>query len=180
MRKTLFLLPLWLSSTVCASNHQIGIAMGYGDTEGPDNWSDSGFAAKIDYAYQFHPNFAAEIGYAGVEGMTSNFVSAVFGTTEQEVNYSTGFAGLKAVISPTSFLDFYAVGGANYSEVKKTYTPAGGAKRTDSHTGTHPYYGVGADLIFFSHVGLNLEYRKFILANDFESDVVFTGINVRF
>ncbi|WP_114785518.1 outer membrane protein [Vibrio tetraodonis] len=180
MKKILHLLPLLLSSTVCASNHQIGLAVGYGDTEGADNWADSGFAVKIDYAYQFHPNFAAEFGYAGVEGMTSNVITSLFGSTTQEVSYSTGFAGIKSGISPVSFLNFYAVGGVNYSEVKKTYTPTGGIQRTDSHTGVNPYYGIGGDLILFSRVGLNLEYRKFVLADNFDSDAVFTGINFRF
>ncbi|KFI10420.1 porin family protein [Vibrio coralliilyticus] len=180
MKKALLLLPLLLSSTAFAGNHQIGFGIGGGGTDGPNDWSDSGFAGKIDYAYQFHPNFAAEVGYAAVDGMTSNIVTTVLGTTKQEVKYSTGFAGLKAGVSPVSFLNLYVVGGANYSDVEKTYTPSGGTERTDSHTGLHPYYGAGAELIFFSTVGLNLEYRKFVLADDFESDVVFAGMNIKF
>lgn len=172
-------MPLLLSSTAFAGNHQIGFGIGGGSTDGPNDWSDSGFAGKIDYAYQFHPNFAAEIGYAGVAGMTSNIVTTVLGTTKQEVQYSTGFVGLKAGVSPVSFLNLYVVGGANYSDVEKTYTPSGGTERTDSYRVTSILWS-GYRTGFFSTVGLNLEYRKFVLADDFESDVVFAGMNIKF
>ncbi|MBF4280170.1 porin family protein, partial [Vibrio anguillarum] len=71
-------LLLLISSSAYAVNHQIGVGIGYGGTEGPNNWDDSGFAGKIDYSYQFHPNFSTEIGYAGVDGMTNNIISTTF------------------------------------------------------------------------------------------------------
>lgn len=179
MKKMLLLLPLLLSSAAFAGNHQIGFGIGGGSTDGPNDWSDSGFAGKIDYAYQFHPNFAAEIGYAAVDGMTSNIVTSVFGTTKQEVTYSTGFAGLKAAyllfLSSTYMLSVVRI-----IRMLRKLIRLRGTERTDTHTGLHPYYGAGTELIFFSTLGLNLEYRKFLLADDFESDVIFAGMNIKF
>ncbi|ARV28325.1 porin family protein [Vibrio anguillarum] len=173
-------LLLLISSSAYAVNHQIGVGIGYGGTEGPNDWDDSGFAGKIDYSYQFHPNFSTEIGYAGVDGMTNNIISTTFGQTKQQVNYSTGYLGLKASLSPIPFFNLYALGGANYSNVEKTFTPTGQAERTESHKGFNPYYGLGAEVVAFNTVGFNVEYRKFFLANDFESDAVFVGLNVKF
>lgn len=169
-----------ISSSIYAANHQIGVGIGYGGTEGANDFTDSGFASKIDYSYQFHPNFSTEIGYAGIDGMTSNIISTAFDQSKQQVKYSTGYLGLKASLYPVSFFNIYALGGANYSNVEKTFTPTGQAERTVSHKGLNPYYGLGAEVVAFSTIGFNVEYRKFILANDFESDVFFAGLNLKF
>jgi len=169
-----------ISSSAYAGSHQIGVGIGYGGTEGPNDWDDSGFAGKIDYSYQFHPNFSTEIGYAGVDGMTSDIISTTFDQTKQQVKYSTGYLGLKASLYPVPFFNIYALGGANYSNVEKTFTPTGQAERTESHKGLNPYYGLGVEVVAFSTVGFNVEYRKFVLANDFESDVFFAGLNLKF
>ncbi|MFY2508255.1 porin family protein [Vibrio pectenicida] len=181
MKKILILSTIMWSSASYAATHQIGIGIGGADVSGPNNWSDSGFVGKIDYAYQFHSNFAVEVGYAAAEGMTDTVFSALLASNRQAVDYSTGYTGLKVNISPLSFLNFYAVGGANYSSVKQSYTPIGSAsEKTDTHTGLHPYYGVGTEVVILNTLGLGVEYRKFILANDFESDAVFAEINIKF
>ncbi|MCL9780710.1 porin family protein [Vibrio sp. S4M6] len=182
MKKAFILLIMMASSASYAATHQIGVGLGVANTDGPNNWSSTAdFISKIDYAYQFHPNLAVEVGYANLEAGSSS-VSALLNLlgNKQVVDYSTGYTGLKASVSPLSFLNLYAVGGANYSSVKQTYTPRGGTEITDTHRGLHPYYGVGTEVVIFNTVGLGVEYRKFFLANDFESDAVFAGMNIKF
>lgn len=180
MKVRLLLLIFLISSSAYAANHQIGIGIGYGDTEGESDWDDSGFAGKIDYSYHFHPNFSTEIGYAGVDGMTNDIISTAFGQTKQKIKYSTGYLGLKASLYPVPFFNIYALGGANYSNVEKTFSSTGQQEITESHKGLNPYYGLGTEIVAFSTVGFNVEYRKFFLASNFESDVVFAGLNLKF
>ena len=66
---------LLTSFSLAAQQHQIGLGLGGADLDGRD--SDGGFAAQLDYSYQFRPNFAAEIGHTGAYGIASSTVSTL-------------------------------------------------------------------------------------------------------
>ncbi|BDU36739.1 outer membrane beta-barrel protein [Vibrio nigripulchritudo] len=180
MKKLLLLLTLVLSPVTLASQNHLGLKIGASSIENSKD-EDAGLSFLVDYAYQFHPNFSAEIGYTTASGISSSIITGVLGDTTESLSYSATFVGLKAHLIPVDFFNLYAVGGASYSNVEKILTPkSGGVETVDSYKGVNPYFGGGAELIFVDTLSLSLEYRRFILENSYESNALFAGVNFKF
>ena len=168
------------SSYVFAASHQIGYGLG-GATIESNKDDDIGFGQTFNYAYQFHPNFSAEIGRMASKGVLTTALSTAFSDEEQSIKYNSTYLGLKANYYPVSFFNIYGLGGANYSKLDRTikYKSTGFTKKT-SDDSIHAYFGTGVEFILFQHVGIGLEYRRLLLAKDFQSDFLSAQINYKF
>jgi opacity protein-like surface antigen len=173
--KKVILLALFSCSTL-AAEHQINLGLGYASLKGTSD-DDIGFAANINYAYQFHPNLSLELGRMESEGL----LTSLFSGTEESIDYNTTYLGVKAHYYPVSFLNIYALGGANYSEVEKSSkVKSTGITTKSSDDGINAYFGAGAELLFANHFGLGLEYRTFLLSEDYKSNAVLANVSFKF
>ncbi|CAM3281233.1 outer membrane beta-barrel protein [Moritella viscosa] len=177
MFKKVILLALFsFSFSIFASEHQINLGLGGATLEGKDD-DDIGFAANINYAYQFHPYLSLELGRMESEGV----FTSIFSNMEESIEYSATYLGVKAHYYPVSFFNVYALGGANYSEVEKSKkVKSTGATITSSNDGINAYFGAGAEFVFFNNVGLGLEYRTFFLSKDYKSNAVLANLSFKF
>ncbi|AUI87984.1 hypothetical protein BS333_16505 [Vibrio azureus] len=168
------------SSHALAASHQIGYGLG-GATIESNKDDDIGFGQTFNYAYQFHPNFSAEIGRMASKGVLTTALSTTLSDEEQSIEYNSTYLGLKANYYPVNFFNIYGIGGANYSELDRTIKNknTGFSKKT-SDDSIHAYFGAGAEFVLFQHVGIGLEYRRFMLAKDFQSDSVSAQVNYKF
>ncbi|WP_339387742.1 outer membrane beta-barrel protein [Vibrio caribbeanicus] len=173
------LVSLLASFPSLAERHQIGLGLGGADLDGRD--SDAGFAAQLNYSYQFQPNLAAEIGWIGASGIVSSGVSIFLGDTEESIDFSNTYTGLRANYYLLSFVNAYAMGGATYSEVEKSIkVKKTGATTTDKSDGLGGYIGAGLELVAFDSVGFGLEYRRFFMHDNYKSNSVLLTANIKF
>ncbi|WP_104402765.1 outer membrane beta-barrel protein [Vibrio penaeicida] len=180
MKNITFLLAALLSTSTFGANHHLGIKLG-GAAINNDDTGDVGVAVQFEYAYQFHPNFSAEIGYATASGVTNAIVTGVLTDNTETFEYDATFAGLKANIAPMDFVNFYAMGGVSHSDLQRTLKPkSGGAETVEHHKGVNPYFGGGAELILLDTFSLSLDYRRFMFESSYYSDTILAGLNFRF
>ncbi|CCN86059.1 outer membrane protein [Vibrio nigripulchritudo] len=179
MKKISVLLPLLLSSAAFAGPHHFGLKGG-GARIDQNEPVDGGFTVQMDYAYQFHPNFSAELGYVGTVGAISEIMTSLLPGDKESLGYDAIFTGVKANYAPAEFVNMYAVGGANYSRFESSVTPVSGSKKVSTYEGVNPYYGAGAEFIIRETVSLSLEYRNYILEKEIQSSVILAGLNIKF
>ncbi|MBD1559846.1 porin family protein [Vibrio sp. S9_S30] len=180
MKNITFLLAALLSTSTFGANHYVGIKLG-GAAINNDDTDDAGIAVQFEYAYQFHTNFSAEIGYATASGVTNAIVTGALTDSTETFEYDATFAGLKANIAPTDFINFYAMGGVSHSDLQRTLKPkSGGAETVEHQKGVNPYFGGGAEIILLDTFSLSLDYRRFMFENSYYSDTILAGLNFRF
>ena len=140
---------------------------------------DKDTAWRIFGGYQFHPNFAVEIGYSDL-GRAQATVSSggLSGTAKVE---ATAFDAVVVGSWPINqAFSLYGKFGLYHGEAKLTASGTGVGSSSDKDTGSDLTYGLGARYDFNRNIGVRAEWQRY---NDFSGsdiDVLSVGVLYRF
>lgn len=133
------------AAQLAASAVYLGGSIGRADQKVPD---EKDTAWKVFGGYQFHPNFAAELGYHHLGEVTSSGV-----TTEARAWDLVGIGSLPVV---ANVLSLYGKLGAYYAQTERT-TP--GVRADENNNGLT--YGFGAQWDATRNIGVRVEWQRY-------------------
>jgi len=159
---TTFALPA--AAQLAASSVYIGAGAGRADHKTPDEKST---AWRIFGGYQFHPNFAAEVGYHHLGDVTRGGVD-----TDARAWELTGLGMLPVA----NMLSVYGKLGLYYAQTERR---AAGLRGDENNTGLT--YGFGVQWDAMRNVGLRLDWQRYDQTGGpttGEGDIDVLGLNV--
>jgi OmpA-OmpF porin, OOP family len=139
------------------------------------NCDDNDTAWKVFGGYQFHPNFAVELGYTDL-GSASLSSGTVRGTVESSAFELVGVGSFPV----GGRLALYGKLGFYRGEISGRVTAGSSTRFADSDEGTEITFGLGARIDFNHNFAARLEWQKY---NDFSGsdiDVLSVGLLYRF
>jgi OmpA-OmpF porin, OOP family len=116
-----------------------------------------GTAWKLYSGWQFHRNFAAEVGFTDLGHVSSNFP----GFFDETIKVRMGELSLVASWPATDRFAMFGRAGAYYAKTADDFTQ-GGAPSHLSQTNSGYTYGLGIQYFAWGSLGLRGEYNKYL------------------
>lgn len=131
------------------------------DCTGTSSCDDTGTAAKVVGGWEFTKDFAAEVSYNYLGQMKATFTNdPTIGTGDVAIKAS--YVGLGVAWRPTFGNNFGGLvrAGAAFVNTKVDVTSSALGPGNESHSSTHPYFGLGLTYAFDKNFGVELTWDR--------------------